>query len=387
MGGSHKSQQSSYEVFGVQNQSRVVTEGIDHTEGVGGTGFYEDYFANEEYSISALGSDVEMNSGGAAIVAIGKSGGNDFSGLVPHHAISQASGSATTTTTSCAREDSPATQICCSGKATPTWVDRSSATRSGFSARTTISRSTRSCRAFRRSSRPTSASSTISRARARGRRAPTTRVIGYYQQGRKQKPQRGLSSLRPPESIQAQDSWSSMYKGEFQRVMSNRAFLDVTVGNFTLNWPMVPAVDPAARPPQVFRDTGAVAGAGWNSFTTGRKKPQVKAQLTYFLPKGGSHDFKFGFENIYDWYRFGINGSNGPIRYSYPRAGAAPDRIRFADTGANSDFETTWRSSPNTDLHYAFYGQDRWTRDRLSITGRRSHRLPEARIPGQHARS
>ncbi len=35
VGGSHKSQQSSYEVFGVQNQGRVVTEGIDHTEGVG----------------------------------------------------------------------------------------------------------------------------------------------------------------------------------------------------------------------------------------------------------------------------------------------------------------------------------------------------------------
>ena len=36
-----------------------------------------------------------------------------------------------------------------------------------------------------------------------------------------------------------------MYKGEFQRVMSNRSFLNVTVANFTLNWPMVPAVDPA----------------------------------------------------------------------------------------------------------------------------------------------
>ncbi len=163
-------------------------------------------------------------------------------------------------------------------------------------------------------------------------------VIGYYQQGRKQKPQRGLSSLRPPESIQAQDSWSRMYKGELQRVMSNRSFLNVTVANFTLDWPMVPAVDPAARPPQVFRDTGAVAGAGWNSFTTGRRKPQVKAQFTYFLPKGGSHDFKVGFENIYDWYRFGINGSNGPIRYSYPREGAAADRIRFADTGAEQRF-------------------------------------------------
>src|SRR5205809_416608 len=43
VGGSHKSQQSGYEVFGIQNQSRIVTDGVDHTEGVGGTGFYEDY--------------------------------------------------------------------------------------------------------------------------------------------------------------------------------------------------------------------------------------------------------------------------------------------------------------------------------------------------------
>jgi len=43
VGGSHKSQQSGYEVFGVQNQARVISDGVDHTEGVGGTGFYEDY--------------------------------------------------------------------------------------------------------------------------------------------------------------------------------------------------------------------------------------------------------------------------------------------------------------------------------------------------------
>ena len=81
VGGSHKSQQSAYEVFGVQWQARVVTDGVDHTEGVGGTGFYGDYFANEEVSISALGADVEMNSPGAAIVTTIKSGGNAFKGL------------------------------------------------------------------------------------------------------------------------------------------------------------------------------------------------------------------------------------------------------------------------------------------------------------------
>src|SRR6185312_9752611 len=81
VGGSHKSQQSGYESFGVQNQARIVTEGVDHTEGVGGTGFYEDYYANEEVSVSSLGSDVEMNSPGAAVVSTIKSGGNQFKGL------------------------------------------------------------------------------------------------------------------------------------------------------------------------------------------------------------------------------------------------------------------------------------------------------------------
>src|SRR5579884_12907 len=81
VGGSHKSQQSGYESFGIQNQAKVVSDGIDHTEGVGGTGFYEDYYANEEVSVSSLGSDVEMNSPGAAVVTTIKSGGNQFKGL------------------------------------------------------------------------------------------------------------------------------------------------------------------------------------------------------------------------------------------------------------------------------------------------------------------
>jgi hypothetical protein len=368
VGGSHKSQQSGYEVFGVQNQARVVTEGIDHTEGVGGTGFYEDYYANEEYSISALGSDVEMNSGGAAIVATSKSGGNEFSGM--YH-LSYQPGE---------------------------WVgdnNNDELRARGFTGNPNLlfweghadlgGRILRDKLWFFAAYNHFKIDKVVSgvpqeiatdlgifdnyTGKGTWKAGVNNTVIGYFQQGRKQKPQRGLSSLRPPESIQAQDSMARMYKGEFQRVLSNRAFLDATVANFTLDWPMVPAVDPASRPPQQFRNTGAVAGAGWNSFTTGRKKPQVKAQMTYFLPKAGSQDFKFGFESIYDWYRFGINGSNGPIRYSYPREGAPPDRIRFADTGIASDFENTWRSAPNTDQHYAFYVQDRWSAsERLTIT-------------------
>jgi len=60
VGGSHKSQQSGYESFGVQNQgARDLGRRRSHRR-VGGTGFYEDYFANEEVSVTRS-RDVEMN--------------------------------------------------------------------------------------------------------------------------------------------------------------------------------------------------------------------------------------------------------------------------------------------------------------------------------------
>ena len=53
VGGSHKSQQTGYESFGLRNQTRVLNDGVDTTEGTGGSGFYADFFANEEVAVSA----------------------------------------------------------------------------------------------------------------------------------------------------------------------------------------------------------------------------------------------------------------------------------------------------------------------------------------------
>jgi hypothetical protein len=81
VGGSHKSEQTGYEAFGVRGQSRVVTEGVDTTEGSGGAGFYQDYYAQNEIAVSAAGQDVTMNTPGAAVISSIKSGGNQFHGL------------------------------------------------------------------------------------------------------------------------------------------------------------------------------------------------------------------------------------------------------------------------------------------------------------------
>jgi Carboxypeptidase regulatory-like domain len=406
VGGSHKSQQSGYEVFGVQNQARTVTDGIDHTEGVGGTGFYEDYFANNEVSVSALGADVEMNSPGAAIVTTIKSGGNTFKGL-EHLTYEPGSFVGTNGAPS---DVAPRGYTCppnasgepqCANPNLLFWeghldlggpIMRDKAWFYGaynhFKIDKVVSGVAESVATDLGIFDNYTGKGTF-----KANQANT--FIGYYQRGRKQKPKRGLSTLRPPESVQAQDSVSAMYKGEWQFVASNRAFFYVNVGNFTLDWPMVPQVDPKSKPPELDRSTTAVRGAGWNSFTTGRKKPQVKAQLTYYLPeKAGSHDFKFGFEDLYDSYRFGINGSNGPIRYSYPSfASGQADRIRFADTGPAGDFSTGWTVSPIIDQHYSGFLQDRWAASsRVSITAgvridyQKIHYTDSVRRPEVHDR-
>src|SRR5262249_60119914 len=78
VGGSHKSEQTGYEAFGVRGQARVVTEGVDTTEGANGAGFYQDYYAQNEIAVSAAGQDVTMNTPGAAVISTIKSGGNQY---------------------------------------------------------------------------------------------------------------------------------------------------------------------------------------------------------------------------------------------------------------------------------------------------------------------
>jgi carboxypeptidase family protein len=382
VGGSHKSQQSGYEVFGVQNQARTVSDGIDHTEGVGGTGFYEDYYANEEVSVSALGADVEMNSPGAAIVTTIKSGGNQFKGLEhlsyePESFVGSNGDPADISSRGYACPPNASGEPQCANPNLLFWeghVDVGGPIKKDkvwFYGAYNHFKIDKVVAGVARDVATDLGIFDNYTAKGTDKLTKSHTLIGYIQRGRKQKPQRGLSTLRPPESIQAQDSWSTMWKGEWQWVISSRAFLDVNAGNFRLAWPMVAAVDPAVKRPELDRSTTAVRGAAWNDFTTVRNKPQVKAQMTYYLPgKAGSHDFKFGFEDLYDSYRFGINGTSGAYRLSYPNfASGQADRIRFADTGIASGYNSDWTVAPIIDQHVSGYLQDRWTpNSRLSIT-------------------
>ena len=400
VGGSHKSQQSGYESFGIQNQAKVVSDGIDHTEGVGGTGFYEDFYANEEVSVGSLGSDVEMNSPGAAVVTTIKSGGNTFKGLehISYEPGSFVGSNGATSDIAARGYVCPAQRRRRAAVQQPEPVVLGGTRRSrrpdregqGVVLRRVQPLQDRQagvrCGAERR--HRSRESSTTTPRRGPGKINKNNTLIGYIQAGHKQKPFRNLSTLVPAESILAQDSWSRMYKGEWQSVLSNRAFLTVNVGRFTLDWPMVPAVDPASRVPSIYRSVpGLQTGAGWNAFTSGRSKPQVKAQMTYYLPeKGGSHDFKFGFEDIKDWYRLGINGQSGPYRLSYATPTSADRRPhplrrhRHARRFRQRLGDVRQRRSALQRVHSGSLGAEQPPDD----YGRRALRLPEPDVHGRH---
>ena len=359
VGGSHKSQQSGYEVFGIQNQSRVISDGIDHTEGTGGSGFYEDYYANEEVSVSALGSDVEMNGGGAAIVTTVKSGGNVFKGL-EHVSYEPGRWVGDNSTPALAAQGYTGN---------PNVLFWEAHTDVGGPIRKDLAWFFYAFNHFTIdqvvSGVPRELGTDLGlfdnhTAKATWKPWSSSTLVGYFQQGRKQKPRRGLSVLNAPESVVGQDTYSRMYKAEWQKIVSDRSFLDIIVARFTLDSSFTTTTDATLNPPVFALDTGRSTGAPFPLVTSTRSKPQIKAQLTHYLPTDrGGHDFKFGFEGIYDSYRFGASGVTGPVQYR-TRDGV-PVRVRFVDVGAPADYGDRWGPSANVDLHYTGYAQDRWS--------------------------
>ncbi|MDQ3419438.1 MAG: TonB-dependent receptor [Acidobacteriota bacterium] len=381
VGGSHKSQQVGYESFGIRGQNRVVTDNVDTTEGTTGAGFYQDFFAHEEVTVSAAGGDVAMNTPGSALISTIKSGGNTFKSLLNFTYEGEGFVGRNLDDANRRRGDTGQPNII---------FYESHLDLGGPVMRDKIWFYV----AYNRFKIDKMISGIPKFSVIGGDRVQTTdlgifnnfttkgtykmtqkdTLIGYYQWGEKVKPFRGLSVTTPPESILAQDSDSWMYKGQWQRVWSNRLFTDVNVGLFGFGWPMEPNVDWRSSPPRTDLGNGLNSGAGWlaggagGPFTFDRNKPQVTVSSTYFLPdKAGSHDLKFGFEWLDDQSKFGNNGNSGPILYR-DRNGATAE-IELFDFNTFETFGSEWTGADDRNKRLAIFVQDRWApTDRLTIT-------------------
>jgi hypothetical protein len=370
VGGSHKSQQSGYESFGIRNQNRVLNDGVDTTEGTGGAGFYADYFSNEEVAVSAAGGDVEMNAPGSAVVNTIKSGGNTVKMMnnLTYQQESFVGDNQTNDADKTARGYTGQPNIKFWEGHTDVggpfvkdrlWyfgaynhfkidkqisgVPRAIATDLGLFDNETTKET------WKASSKDT--------------------LVGYLQYGRKQKPNRGLSVTVSPEAAQPQDSFSWVYKGEHQRVWSSRLFTDVKFNLFGYDFPLGVKTDFATHPPRFDTGTSFTSGAAWDAFDLARQKPQVTLQSTYYVPdKAGSHDLKVGFEYVLDVSKYTIDGRSGPIQYR--DLNGATNEIQFVDVGKNSDLNSSWTGGNNRNQRYAGYAQDRW-----NLNGRTTFQL------------
>ena len=365
VGGSHKSQQTGYESFGVRNQNRILADGVDTTEGSGGTGFYFDYYSIEEFTTTAAGADVEMTAPGSLVMMTMKSGGNDFHGMVhgdyEHERF-------VGDNTDAALESRGYT-------GNPNLLFFETHADIGGP----IVRDRAWFYVFYNHFRIDKAVSGVDRSvatdlgdfdnfggKATVRLTNRDRLIGYTQWGLKEKPKRGLSTDVGPDSVLAQASWSLAHKVEWQRVWNNRTFMTAAAKHFGLGWPMVPQVDPVQQPPRLDTATGRLSGAGWfpgangaPPFTFVRSKPQITASVNHYVPDfGGSHDLKAGYEFWIDSSRFGSNANSGHVRYLDDSANERPfnvDRIMLFSMPAEGEI-----ASDNRNRHHAAFFQDTW---------------------------
>ncbi len=364
VGGSHKSQQSGYETFGVRGQNRIINDGVNTTEGTGGAGGYYDFYAIGEFQVSAQGADVESNTPGATVNAVWKSGGNDFSGTehfayeppdwINDNITSDLMGRGGTT--------APVIEFYEAHIDLGGPIVRDKAWFYAAYNRFVIDRII--------SGQPESEGTDLGdfdmfTVKANWQITERDQFITFHHWSLKQKPFRGLSANRPAESILAQDSWSWLHKAEWQRVWSDRLYSNIQVNHFGFGWPMTPAVDPATNPPRFDSGTSFWSGAGWRPFTFNRWKPHSTGQFNYYLPtESGSHDFKFGWDMQIDERQFGWNANSGAVRY-LDNSAQDPPRPQNVN-------EIHFQSFPNfnqdRNTHIDFYAQDVWTlTDRLTL--------------------
>lgn len=368
VGGSHKIQSSGYDAFGVSGQVRVLTEGVDQTEGNGGAGFYQDYYANSEISVSAAGQDVTTNTPGALVQVTVKSGGNDFKGLFNQTYEGRDFVGNNIDAASAARGFTGQPNLYYAEThgdiGGPVWRDKLwfFVSRNHFR----IDKA--------QSGVPESIATDLGivddiTTKETWKPNANNTFIAYYQHQHKQQPKRGLSISTGPGSTLAQSSYAWMGNGRWQRVWSNRLFSEVNVGHWGYNFPLLPTTDYLVSPPRTDQITGKNTGAGAGPTTSNPRKPQVFASASYYLPTthAGSHDLKAGVEWLDDGGSSGATGLSGAIQYL--DSNGQTNQVRLTDVGTPNTFGDTWLPSTDGNRRLAGYVQDRWAvNNRLTIT-------------------
>jgi hypothetical protein len=303
VGGNRAGTQTGYTAYGFNGQVRVLIEGINTTEGTGGAGFYFDYASLEEAFLGTSGQSAEMPNPGVQSQFIARSGSNQFQGeyhLDWYNNALQGSNIPEEYTAPTAFNNSPIRagsneiqkyydhDINAGGpiKKDKAWIfgtyreQFNAVAQPNFQFDSTFN---------------TKLWNAVGKATYQINQK--NKLIGYYQWGQKEQPNRlpfAAYTYTSPEETFSQDSGSWVYKGEWNGTLSDKLYVEARYGDFGYYFPLV------TNSPQNYfwHDTAAAVVIGAHQVQQlDRDRKQYNLAATYFLDgAGGSHTFKIGAE-------------------------------------------------------------------------------------------
>jgi len=185
---------------------------------------------------------------------------------------------------------------------------------------------------------------------------PKNQIIAFFNQRTKLQPLRDLSLAIPVESAYYQASKNRPVKLEWTSVLSDRVFLDVQVAHWRNAFPLYPTSTQSSSTEgvpvgRIDLATNQLTGANNAYQDQFRNKPQVSANVTYFMDDRGpgAHNFKLGVDWQRDRKQF-LAFQPGDIYYR-DRAGVTQE----------VDIWNTPNDSVNDAVNLAVYLNDRWS--------------------------
>jgi hypothetical protein len=383
VGGSAAGTQSGYRTYDAQGgQNRVMIDGLVTTEGNGAIGVYVDYGAFEEVTAGTAGHGADMGQPGVQTQMMIKSGGNEYHGSVYGDYQNSSLQATNITDEQISRgvrdKDLNRMSVYYDFNADAGGYVKKDALWWYGSFRefdTEVNEPRFPVRPHQTRLRHFSGKVTYSL-------PGDNKFTGSMMRTLKIQPtrldaRRANNPINPTEgSTQHQRHWAWVYKGEWNKVLSDSMFTEVRGGQFGYDWPLRPNAN-ATGPRIEDLSNSIVTGPNLDRFQA-RRRNQVLGSISYFKDGlAGSHDFKLGGEVFHETFteEF-LPTSYGNLSVSYKRNGT-PSEVDLLDPGRINA----------TLMTYSLYVNDTWrVNNRLTLTpGLRFDRfvnsLPEQEHP------
>jgi hypothetical protein len=331
VGGNRAGTQTTYSAYGYGGQNRVLVEGINTTEGTSGAGFYVDYGSFEEVFLGTIGQGAEMPTPGVQSQMLGKSGGNKFQGElyqdfetngmlsdnIAANVPSQFLYDAATNPGGAIRDHSNETlkyrdsNINVGG---PIKKDKVWWYFSYRNQKTSVGQPN-----FIGNAAGTSFDTLLwnPSGKTTYQINQNNKLIGYYQWGEKQQPNRlpvSTSNYSDLGTTLFQTSGSWIYKGEWNGTLNKNTYAEARYGVFGYYFPLITNTDTQAH--EVVNSQLSQYFYGDQKEQTDRQRKQLTGAVTYFKDGwGGTHNFKLGGEMLLEsgWYGY-TQAYSGNIR-------------------------------------------------------------------------